>query len=434
MVTIALVGRPNVGKSALFNRMTETRRALVQDEPGVTRDRLYEVTDWNGKTFTVVDTGGLWEEAGDAILNYVRKQTAMAITEAQVIGFVVDAQNPLSAADYAVADILRRTRKPVILIANKAERGMDLSDLYRLGLGDPFPVSAMHGIGVGDLLDALVERLPSEDSVLTEDVTPIKVAVAGRPNVGKSSLVNQLVGSERSLVTPIPGTTRDVVDARVEMPDGTYVILDTAGLRRPNRIDTDLEQRTVSRSLAAVREADVVLMVMSAEAPFSHQDLRIAGQVRKHNRGTVLVLNKADLAPGDTRPLQREIREKYDFLDFAPLVAVSALNRWQLDRVWPAIRQAYESFSLRIPTPALNRLLREIVAITPPPTRHGQQLKLYYAVQVSNRPPHLVFFVNNPELMHFSYQRHLENRIRERWDFTGSPIQMSFRERRQRRR
>lgn len=431
MATVVLVGRPNVGKSALFNRLSGTRRALVEDEPGVTRDRLYEVTDWNGRTFTLVDTGGLWQEEEGAILSYVRRQTLEAIAEADVIGFVVDAKEPLSAADWAVAELLRKTDKPVVLIANKAEGPVDLSELYALGMGDPVLVSATHGLGVGDLLDQLVERLPPEDSAVPAGEA-VKVAIAGRPNVGKSSLLNRLVGSERSLVTPIAGTTRDVVDARIERDDGTYVILDTAGLRRPSRVEPGLERRTVARTLRAVREADVVLLVVSAEEPASHQDLRIAGHVRDRYRAVVLLVNKADLVRGETRPLVRHIRERFDFLAFAPVLPVSVLTGWHVDGIWPAVRHAYESFSRRVPTPELNRLVQETVTLTPPPTVRGRTARFYYATQVGIRPPHFVFFVNNPDLVHFSYERHLENVIREHWDFEGTPLRFTFRERRPR--
>jgi GTP-binding protein len=430
MSKVALVGRPNVGKSALFNRLTGTHRALVENEPGVTRDRLYETTDWNGRTFTVIDTGGLWQAAGDEILGYVRRQTEEAVREADVLGFVVDASEPLSAADWAVADLLRKTRKPVLLVANKAERGVDLSELYALGFGDPLEVSATHGIGVGELLDAIVDRLP-DDSSEAEATDGIRIAVAGRPNVGKSSLVNRLVGEERSLVTPIAGTTRDVVDTRIVGPDGTtYVILDTAGLRRPNRVEEGLEERTVARSLGAIRAADVVLLVVSSEEPASHQDLRIAGQVAKQGRAVVMLLNKADLVRGTTRPLVDIIRERFDFLPYARVLPVSAETGWRLNEIWPAVQEAYRSFTTRVSTHVLNQLVRETVALTPPPTQGGRQLRILYATQVGVRPPHIVFFVNDPELAHFSYVRHLEHRLRERFGFQGSPLKLSFRARR----
>ena len=432
MHKIALVGRPNVGKSALFNRITRTHRALVEDEPGVTRDRLYETTDWNGVSFQLVDTGGLWETSSDDILSYVRRQTLEAITEADVVGFVVDARETLSAADGEVADILRRSKKPVVLIANKAERPPDLADLYQLGIGEPILVSASHGMGIGDLLDALVAKLPG-GADLSEAADAPRLAVAGRPNVGKSSLMNRLVGVERALVTPIAGTTRDVVDARVEAPDGRpYILLDTAGLRRPNRITEELEGRTVSRSLAAVREADVVLLVLSAEDPVSHQDLRIGGQIAKHRRAVVVLLNKADLIHGASTPLVATLRERLDFLPYARIVPVSAVTGWHLDDIWPAVAEAYEAFTTRVGTFALNQLVRETVALTPPPTRGGRALRILYATQVSVRPPHFVLFVNDPELAHFSYVRHLENRIRERWGFHGTPIRLTFRKRRRR--
>jgi GTP-binding protein len=429
MNRIALVGRPNVGKSALFNRLTGTHRALVANEPGVTRDRLYETTEWNGQAFTVIDTGGLWQTEAEEILRYVRRQTEQAIAEADVLAFVVDATAPLTAADWAVADALRRTRKPVVLVANKAEGPVDLNELYALGFGDPIPVSAIHGLGVGDLLDTLVARLPGERAV-EEEAGGIRVAIAGRPNVGKSSLVNRLAGTERSLVTPIAGTTRDVVDTVVRDADGSvYVLLDTAGLRRPNRVEPGLEARTVARSLEAIRSADVVLVVLAADEGIHHQDLRIAGQVAARGRAAVILLNKADLL-STTRPVVDTIRERLDFLAYAEVVPVSARTGWHCDDIWPAVRRAYAGYTERVPTHALNLLMQETVALTPPPTQGGRQLHIYYATQVAVKPPHIVLFVNDPDLAHFSYVRHLENRLRERFGFHGSPIRLTFRARR----
>lgn len=431
MYTLALVGRPNVGKSALFNRITEKSYALVRDEPGVTRDRLYEETDWNGYHFRVVDTGGLWEaEDDDAMPGYMRRQTLMAVAEADVLALVVDAQEEVSAADHAVADLLRKTSKPVLLVANKAEGRVDVSQLYRLGLGEPIRVSAMHGLNIGDLLDLVVARFPGPPDAVSEEsaAAVIRVAIAGRPNVGKSSLLNRLVGSERTLVTPLAGTTRDVVNVQLDTPAGRLELLDTAGLRRPARIRAELEEKTVGRTLQAIREADLVLMMVSAEEPTSQQDLRIASQVVRHHRAAVLVLNKADLVP-TTRALLPTLREQFDFLSYAPIVPVSVLTGWGLDRLWEPVATASANFGRRVSTGALNRLLRETVAVVPPPTRHGRPVRLYYATQVGTRPPHFVFFANDPELVHFSYRRHLERRIRERWDFTGSPVRLSFRPR-----
>ncbi len=282
MPLVALVGRPNVGKSAVFNRLSGTNRALVEDEPGVTRDRLYQETDWNGQAFTLVDTGGLWEAAGDDILAYIRRQTELAIAEADVLCLVVDARAPITAADRMVADLARRSRKPVLLVANKAEGRFEVSDLYGLGVGPPIPVSATHGEGTGDLLDAIVDALAGAGAPVPEEpAAAIRVAVAGRPNVGKSSLINRLVGEERTLVTPIAGTTRDVVDVMVTVGGQRFQLLDTAGLRRPNRVEAGLEERTVARTLQAVREAHVVLFMVAADEPLTHQDLRIAGPSRR---------------------------------------------------------------------------------------------------------------------------------------------------------
>ena len=431
MYTLALVGRPNVGKSALFNRMAESRTALVRDEPGVTRDRLYAETDWNGFHFRIVDTGGLWEaEPEDQMPAYMRRQTLMAVQEADVVALVVDARADLSAADEAVADLLRKSSKPVLLVANKAQGRVDLTDLYRLGLGDPLPVSATHGLNVGDLLDMVVERFPGPPDGSEAAAAPmIRVAIAGRPNVGKSSLLNRLVGEERTLVTPIAGTTRDVVNVQLDTPAGRLELLDTAGLRRPARIRAELESKTVLRTLAAIREADLVLMMVSAEEPASQQDLRIASQVVRHHRAAVLVLNKADLVPS-TRALLPTLHEAFDFMPYAAVVPLSVKTGWGMERLWEPITTAYANFGRRVSTGAVNRLLRETVAVVPPPTSHGRPVKLYYGTQVGTRPPHFVFFANDPDLVHFSYRRHLERRIRERWDFTGSPVRLSFRPRR----
>ncbi|MCY0907262.1 MAG: ribosome biogenesis GTPase Der [Sulfobacillus thermotolerans] len=428
---VALVGRPNVGKSALFNRITQSRRAIVEDYPGVTRDRLYEDTDWNGREFTIIDTGGIWTGDDETLLGLTRKQTEMAIAEADVLVFVVDGMGGPTAADQIVLDLLRRTKKPVILAVNKAEspkvNGMEF---YEYGLGEPILVSAVHGEGVGDLLDAIVDHLPPEEDLNELTHTgEIRIALAGRPNVGKSSLLNYLSGEERTLVTPIAGTTRDVVDTVIEREGQRYVILDTAGLRRPNKITQTLEEKTVQRTLDAIRNADVVLLLIAADDDITAQDQRIAGQIDKARKGCVVLLNKSDLIKGTTIPFQQKAKEHLRFLSYAKILPVSVKTGWRMDTLWPAVMQAYQSYSARITTHQLNQLVQEAVHLNPPPTDKGKALKIFYTTQVATKPPYFVFFVNDPELVHFSYARYLENRLREKYGFEGSPIRMAFRER-----
>jgi GTP-binding protein len=436
MALVALVGRPNVGKSALFNRITQTRRAIVEDVPGVTRDRLYETTDWNGVTFSLVDTGGIWIDDAESFLTMTRRQTEIAIEEADVIVLVVDGQSGSTAADDSVVELLRRSRKPVVVAVNKAEsHRVGGQDFYRYGLGEPILISALHGEGTGDLLDRIVELLPNEEaSEADEEDGPIRVALAGRPNVGKSSLVNALSGQERVLVTPIPGTTRDVVDTALDVDGRRFVLLDTAGLRRPSRIDDNLEQKTVGRTLEAIRGADVVLLMIAADEPLAAQDQRIAGQIAKAKKATVVLVNKADLIKGATMDRVLAAKEELKFMPWASAIAISVQNAWRLEGIWPLILEAYQSYTMRLSTHRLNQLLQEATHLNPPPTDKGQALKLYYVTQVSTRPPHFVFFVNEPELVHFSYERYLENRLRERFGLAGSPISLSFRARRRRQR
>ncbi len=430
---MALVGRPNVGKSALFNRITETRRAIVENVEGVTRDRLYEVTDWNGRTFTVIDTGGIWEDETETLLTMTREQTEMAIEEADVLVLVVDGLAGVTSADDDVARLLRRTQKPVLVAVNKAEsKSADVSDFYRLGLGEPCPISAMHGEGIGDLLDLVVGALPDETEAEAslENLRPVRVAIAGRPNVGKSSLLNWFSGEERTLVTPIAGTTRDVVDSLITHDGQQYRLLDTAGLRRPSRIEEKLEAKTVQRSLEAIRTADVVLMMLNADEGILAQDQRIAGQIENQKKATVILLNKSDLVKGTTLPLQERVREQLKFLPYATLIPISVETGWHLEEIWPAIDQAYASYIQRISTHHLNRVIDQAVHLNPPPSHKGRQLKVYYVTQVAAKPPHIVLFVNDPELSHFSYERYLEHRLREAFGFPGSPIRLTLRARR----
>ncbi|MCY0881677.1 MAG: ribosome biogenesis GTPase Der, partial [Firmicutes bacterium] len=341
--SVVLVGRPNVGKSSLFNRMTETRRAIVEDFPGVTRDRLYETTEWNGRIFSLVDTGGIWDDA-DTLLGMTRQQTEFAMKEADVLVFVVDVRDGIAPADEAVADILRRTHKPVVVAVNKVDnfRPEAIAEFYALGFGEPVPVSAVHGSGVGDLLDAIVQRLPAPNDGEDGDrpveevdrALPVRMALAGRPNVGKSSLVNLLSGEERTLVTPIAGTTRDVVDTLLEHGGKSYLLLDTAGLRRPNKIKEELEEKTVHRTLQAIRDADVVLFMLAADEPITAQDQRIAGQVSNSTKACVILLNKADLVKGTTMPIQMKVKEDFKFLPYAKIVPMSVKSGWHIENIW----------------------------------------------------------------------------------------------------
>ncbi|MDA8193318.1 MAG: ribosome biogenesis GTPase Der [Thermaerobacter sp.] len=434
MGLVALVGRPNVGKSALFNRLTETRRAIVEDYEGVTRDRLYEETEWNGVGLTVVDTGGIWVDDDASILTMTRRQTEIAIDEADVLVWVVDGISGPSAADEQVASLLRRAGKPVIVAVNKAESTIVQGvEFYRYGFGPPSLVSAVHGHGIGDLLDSIVNLMPAE-AANPERVaeSPRRIAIAGRPNVGKSSLVNALSGQERTLVTPIAGTTRDVVDTTLERDGRRYVLLDTAGLRRPDRIFEHLEEKTVQRTLQAIRQADVVLLMVAANEPITAQDQRIAGQVANAKKASLVLLNKADLVKGTTIALQQKLREEFKFLSYARIMPVSVQTGWHLPEIWPEVDRVYAAYTRRLPTHALNQTIQASVHLNPPPTRHGRGLRIYYATQVSVRPPHIIFFVNDPELSHFSYERYLENRLREAFGFEGSPIRLTFRARRRR--
>jgi GTP-binding protein len=434
MAVVAIVGRPNVGKSALFNRVTEKPRAIVADVEGVTRDRLYETTTWNGCTLTVVDTGGIWADEPGSVLSMTRQQTEIAMAEADVIVMVVDGRVGITDQDHEVAALLRRSRKPVVVAVNKAENQPWLaSEFYQLGLGEPIAVSAIHGQGIGDLLDEVVNLLATRAADQPSENDPsamTRIAIAGRPNVGKSSLLNWMTGQPRTLVTPIAGTTRDVVDAPIVVDGEPYLILDTAGLRRPNRIEEHLEQKTVQRSLAAIRAADIVLLMLAADEGVLGQDQRIAGQIAQRFKAAVVVVNKSDLVRGTTRPLLHKVQEELKFMPYAPVLFTSVLTGWHLDQLWPTIRTVRQSWSLRVGTHVLNQVIEEAWHLNPPPTQKGRQLKIYYATQVGVRPPHFVLFVNDPELSHFSYERYLEHRLREAFGFQGSPIRLSLRARR----
>jgi GTP-binding protein len=430
---VAIVGRPNVGKSALFNRIVGRRQALVEDLPGTTRDRLYGDADWRGRAFRVVDTGGL-EAAGEGPYSpLVRRQIEHAMTEADAILLVVDGRDGLTAADIEIAELLRRTDKPVLLVANKADndrRVDDATQFYELGLGDPIPVSAYHDAGMGDLLDELLVLLPEAEAAPAGGA--LRLAIVGRPNVGKSALVNAILGEERVIVSEIPGTTRDVIDTPIEFGGHALTLLDTAGIRRAGRIERGVERHSVQRAQQALERADVALCVMDASAPAAAQDTHIVGMAQEARTGVLLVLNKMDLVPEgvETRDeLTALLRSRFKFVPWAPITFVSALNHKGLTTLLQRAVAVGEQRERRVTTGELNQVVRRVVVEHAPPSVQGRRLKVLYVTQAETRPPTFVFFVNDATLMHFSYERYLENRLRERFGFEGTAIRLVFKSR-----
>lgn len=434
---VAIVGRPNVGKSTLFNRLVGERRAIVEDIPGTTRDRVYGTADWGGLEFTVVDTAGLQDEQEIAtaslneIARHTRDQARSAIDEADVIVFVVDGKTGLTAGDYEVGDLLRRADKPTILAANKAEsqeRRESAVEFYSLGLGEPIAVSAYHGSGTGDLLDRIVEALPeAEEEPETEGP---RIAIAGRPNVGKSRLLNALLGQERAIVSDVPGTTRDSLDTQIEWAGQPVTLIDTAGIRRRGRVEQGIEQFSVIRSMRAIDRSDVVLLVVDANENITAQDLHIAGYVEEQKKGMVLVVNKWDLIEKDTHTMEEyreRIREQLDFMPYVPVVFISAKFGQRVQHVLETALLVVDEREKRVPTAGLNKLLREAVDKHPPASKPGKWIKFFYATQVDVAPPTFVFFCNDPRQIHFSYRRYLENELRSVYGFTGTPLRISFR-------
>lgn len=429
---VAVVGRPNVGKSTIFNRIIGQRLAIVEDKPGITRDRLYARAEWNGRFFHLIDTGGIEVYGADELLKSVRAQAELAIEEADVILFVTDLRAGITGDDEEVARMLYRSGKPVVLVVNKVDNdrmAAEIYDFYQLGFGDPYPVSGAHGTGFGDLLDAVVGLLPEkEDDDYGDDV--IKVALIGRPNVGKSSLVNAILGEERVIVSDIAGTTRDAVDTPFEKDGQKYVLIDTAGMRKRGRVYEKAEKYSVMRALAAIERADVALIVLNGEEGIIEQDKHIAGYAHEAGKASILVVNKWDAVDKDDKTMQRmtrDIRDQFQFMDYAPIVFVSALTGQRLSRLFPVIDTVAEQHAMRIATPVLNDLIADATAANPPPTDRGKRLRINYGTQVAVKPPAFVLFVNDPELMHFSYERYLENRIRAAFAFEGTPIRIMVR-------
>lgn len=431
---VAIVGRANVGKSTLFNRIIGERVSIVEDVPGVTRDRIYAKASWLTKEFRIIDTGGIELKNAD-FREQIKTQAEIAIEEADVIIFVVNGREGLTSEDNFVARMLQKSGKPVLLAVNKIDDVAfrdNIYDFYSLGIGEPIPVSSAHGIGVGDLLDEVIRVLPDEEDEFEED--EIKVSIIGRPNVGKSSLVNALLGQERVIVSDVAGTTRDAIDTKFDDGNTHFTLIDTAGMRRKGKIDMPIERYSVMRSLRAVDRADVVLMVISAPEGVTEQDKKIAGYAHESGKGCIIVVNKWDLIEKDDKTSLRfteDIRDELGFLQYAPVLYTSALTKQRVHRVVDLVKYVAEQQAMRVQTSVLNQLVMDAVSINPPPSHKGKQLKIYFMTQADIKPPKFLVFVNDPELMHFSYLRFLENKLRESFGFEGTPLKLVVRGRKE---
>ncbi|MGN1093814.1 MAG: ribosome biogenesis GTPase Der [Candidatus Neoclostridium sp.] len=432
---VAIVGRPNVGKSTFFNKVCGRRISIVKDTPGVTRDRIYADAEWCGRAFTLIDTGGIELKSEDVMFRHIRSQAETAIDIADVIVFMTDAKDGLVSSDYDVAEILRQSRKPVVLIVNKMDnyKPEDAYDFYQLGLGEPYGISCEQAIGIGDALDAIVQNFRSCGEEEAENC--LKIALVGRPNVGKSSLVNRILGSERVIVSEVAGTTRDAVDTPFEINGKKYVIIDTAGMRKKSSIEDDsVEDYSVMRSVWAISRADVVVTVLDATVPVTDQDVRIAGYVTEEGKPGIVVVNKWDAVEKDAftvNKYENEIKKQLAFMDYHVSLYVSAKSGLRVDKIISLAEKVYENASRRISTGTLNDVISDAVAATEPPSKSGRRLKIFYATQPDVCPPKIVFFVNDSSLVHFSYKRYLENSLRRAFDFSGTPIRLVFNNRKE---
>lgn len=434
---VAIVGRPNVGKSTLFNALAGEMISIVKDTPGVTRDRIYADVTWLDKEFTMIDTGGIEPDSKDIILSQMREQAQIAIDTADVIIFITDVKQGLVDADSKVADMLRRSGKPVVLVVNKVDNFdkymADVYEFYNLGIGDPVPISAASRLGLGDMLDIVAENFP-EGSAQAEDDDRPRVAIVGKPNVGKSSIINKLLGENRVIVSDIAGTTRDAIDTEILHNGKEYIFIDTAGLRRKNKIKEELERYSIIRTVTAVERADVVLMVIDATEGVTEQDAKIAGIAHERGKGVIIVVNKWDAIEKNDRTMREyesDIRQVLSYMPYAEIMYVSAATGQRLNRLYDMIDMVIENQTLRIATGVLNEIMTEAVAMQQPPSDKGKRLKLYYITQVAVKPPTFVIFVNDMELMHFSYTRYLENKIREAFGFRGTSLKFFIRERKE---
>ena len=432
---VAIIGRPNVGKSTFFNYIVGKRISIVEDIPGVTRDRITADANWRDRDFTLIDTGGIEPESDDVILSQMRRQANIAINLADVIIFITDIRQGVTAADEDIALMLRKSKKPVILVCNKSDsygkEPAELYEFYNLGLGDPYPVSAANAKGIGDVLDAIYEALPTEEEK-DEDNLTIKVAIIGKPNVGKSSLVNKILGENRVIVSNIAGTTRDAIDSEFENEYGKYIFIETAGIRRKSKIEDNLEKYSIMRTLLAVERADVCLFMIDANEGITAQDATIAGEAHEAGKGIIIVVNKWDeykKENGTLEKYKKEVYNKLSYLSYAPIIFISAKTGQRVDKLFNIINNVANQNALRVSTSVLNQVLNEAIAIVQPPTDKGKRLRIYYMTQASTKPPTFVVFVNDKKLFHFSYERYLVNQLRKEFGLEGTPIRMIVRER-----
>lgn len=432
--TVAIVGRPNVGKSTFFNYIVGKRISIVEDKPGVTRDRVYAEATWRGRTFSLIDTGGIEPESEDIIISQMREQANIAINVADVIIFLTDIKQGVTAADKEISLILKKSKKKVILVCNKADNYGKTSDeiyeFYNLGLGEPYPVSSVNAIGIGDVLDAIYENFPEKQE--DEDDEVIKVALIGKPNVGKSSLVNKILGENRVIVSDIAGTTRDAIDSNFENEYGKYVFIDTAGIRRKSKVDEQIEKYSVMRSLLAVERADVCILMIDANEGITEQDTKIAGEAHEAGKAVIIAVNKWDEYEKDTNTTEKykkEVYNKLSYLSYAPIIFISAKTGQRVNKLFEMINMVANQNAMRVSTSVLNQVLNEAIAIVQPPTDKGKRLKIYYMTQASTKPPTFVVFVNDKKLFHFSYERYLVNQLRKEFTLTGTPVRIIVRER-----
>ena len=431
---VAIIGKPNVGKSTFFNYLAGSRISIVEDTPGVTRDRVYAETNWRGRNFTLIDTGGIEPESEDVILSQMREQANLAIEMADVIIFLTDIKQGVTAADQEIALMLKKSGKPIVLVCNKADNyekaKQDIYEFYNLGIGDPYPISAANALGIGDVLDAIYEHFPEKD-IDEENDEVIKVAVIGKPNVGKSSLINKILGENRTIVSDIAGTTRDAIDSYFENDKGKYVLIDTAGIRKKNKVNERIEKYSVIRSLLAIERADVCLMMIDANEGVTEQDTKIAGEAHEAGKGVIIVVNKWDEIEKETGTLEKykkEVYSKLAYLSYAPIIFISAKTGQRVDKLFDMINDVAKQNAMRISTSVLNQVINEAIAIVQPPTDKGKRLKILYGTQASTKPPTFVIFVNNKDLFHFSYERYLVNQIRKEFGLQGTPIRIIVRE------